>query len=80
MEEWWRATDHIFFCEKHSIADALAVVQNRAMGQAGSFGQRCCSGGELDIDYLIRMKRCLRSKRAIPISSIKYDGFKIIEG
>ena len=80
MEEWWRATYHIIFREKHSIANAIAIIQNRAMGQTGSFGQRCCSGGELDIDDIIRMESRLKTKWAISVSSVEYDGFKIIKG
>ena len=50
------------------------------MGQAGSFRQRCSSGGELDVDYLIRMESRLKMKWVISVSSIEQDGFKVIKG
>ena len=50
VEEGWRAADDVGGREEHAGADLVAVVEDRAVGEAGGFGHGCCAGGELDVD------------------------------
>jgi hypothetical protein len=56
VEERWRAADDVTLGEEEAVADAVAIVEDGTMGQAGCFGRRGCAGGELDVDGFVSIE------------------------
>ena len=53
VEEGWRTAHDVLWSEKHARTDLMAIVEDRAMGEAGSLGSGGCAGGELDVDNVM---------------------------
>lgn len=56
LEERRWAADDVGRGEAHAVADAVAVVEDAAVGQAGRFGHRGGAGGELDVGDFVWME------------------------
>lgn len=50
MEERWGTAYYVNWREEHAVADRGAVVEDRAMREAGSFGGGGSAGRELYVD------------------------------
>ena len=53
MEKGWGTADNVSRCEEHACPDLVAIVQDGAVGEAGSFGHGSRAGGELDVDDVV---------------------------
>ena len=53
MEEGWGTANNVCRCEEHACSDLVAIVQDGAVGEAGSFGHGGRTGGELEVDDIV---------------------------
>src|SRR5271170_3681332 len=53
MEEGWGTANNVSRREEHACPDLVAIVQDGAVGEAGSFGHGGCAGSELDVDDVV---------------------------
>lgn len=53
MEEWDAAAELVVSREAHSFAGEISIVGNVMMGEHDAFGEACCAGGVLHVDYVV---------------------------
>lgn len=53
MEKGWGTGNNVSRREEHACPDLMAIVQDGAVGEAGSFGHGGCAGGELDVNNVV---------------------------
>jgi hypothetical protein len=53
MEEGRGTADNVSWREEHACPDLVAIVQDGAVGEAGSFGHGGRAGSELNVDNVV---------------------------